>query len=214
MIKQLDVTRKITNLIMKKSQYTRLASIVATSVLTLTACGGGDSSDAPTKPPVIGQNGSVDVRGVTMSEDQTCEISNFAPAMLAAINQARAQARDCGGKAYGAAPALGWNSLLTQAAVTHATDMASTGKISETSSTGESLTDRVTLTGYEYAAVGENVAKGYTSVPKLMTGLLSSGDHCQKIMSPVVTEVGVSCVKAATGTNYWAQTFGVHKSVN
>lgn len=180
----------------------------------ITACGGGSDSDAPTSPPVIGQNGSVKVNTVSMSSDQTCEISNFAPAMLDAINKARSQARDCGGKAYGAAPAVGWNSLLTQAAVTHATDMASTGKVSETSSTGENLTDRVTLTGYEYAAVGENVAKGYTSVPKLLESLLSSGDHCQKIMSPVVTEVGAGCVKSATGTNYWAQTFGVHKSVN
>lgn len=211
---QLDVTRKTTTLIMKKSHYSQLAIVLATSVLALTACGGGDSSDAPSGPPVIGQNGAVNVNSVSMSADQTCEISNFAPAMLAAINQARSQARNCGGKAYGAAPALGWNSLLTQAAVTHATDMANLGKISETSSTGESLTDRVTLTGYEYAAVGENVAKGYTSINKLMVGLLASGDHCQKIMSPVVTEVGVACVKAATGTNYWAQTFGVHKSVN
>ena len=214
MIKQLDVTRKISNLIMKKSQYTRLASIVATSVLTLTACGGGDSSDAPTKPPVIGQNGAVDVRGVTMSEDQTCGVGNFAPAMLAAVNQARSQARACGGQQFAAAPALGWNWLLTLAATNHAGDMAVSGKLSEVGSNGSTLTDRINVTGYEYVAVGENLAKGYATIPQLMNALLSSPDHCKKIMNPSITEVGAACSKSAAETNYWTQTFGVHKSFN
>lgn len=199
--------------IMEKAQYTRLASIVAIASLGLAACGGGGAEPSG-KSPVIGQNGAVDVNSVSIAADQSCEISDFAAAMLAAANKARAQARSCGDKSYSAAPPLGWNSLLTLAALEHATDMASTGRLSESSSTGESLIDRVTTTGYEYVAVGENVAKGITSIPSLMDSLLASSEHCQKIMSPAVTEMGAACVKAASGTNYWAQTLGAHKSFN
>lgn len=78
---------------MKLKSLPCIGLIIAASMLT--ACGGGsDSNDAPSGPPVIGQNGAVNVNGVSMSADQACEISNFAPAMLAAINQARSQARN------------------------------------------------------------------------------------------------------------------------
>ena len=200
---------------MNHRNFTFLTGLLATSVLSLSGCGGGSNdAEVPTKPPVIGQNGAVNVATVTMSEDQTCGIGNFAPAMLAAVNQARSQARSCGGQQFGAAPALGWNWLLTLAATNHAGDMAVSGKLSEVGSNGSNLIDRVNVTGYEYVAIGENVAKGYDSIPQLMNALLTSPDHCRKIMNPSVTEMGAACSKSAAETNYWTQTFGVHKSFN
>ncbi|MBU4337912.1 MAG: CAP domain-containing protein [Actinobacteria bacterium] len=155
---------------------------------------------------MIGQNGAVKVASLDLADEQTCGISNFAGAMLSAVNGARAQARSCGGAAYGAAPALGWNELLGQASIEQATSMATANQLADTGS----ITDRATRTGYEFQAVGENIAQGYTSVPKLMEALLASDEHCRKIMSPAATEMAAACVKASTGKTYWAQTFAKH----
>ena len=181
--------------------------ILAGALASLSACGGGDSDDsASSAPPVIGQNGAVKVASLELADEQTCGISNFAGAMLSAVNGARAQARSCGGTGYGPAPALGWNELLGQASIEQATSMATANQLSDTGN----ITDRATRTGYEFQAVGENIAQGYTSVPKLMEALLASDEHCRKIMSPAVTEMAAACVKASSGKNYWSQTFARH----
>jgi uncharacterized protein YkwD len=183
--------------------------ILAGALASLSACGGGDSDDsASSAPPVIGQNGAVKVASLELADEQTCGISNFAGAMLSAVNGARAQARNCGGAAYGAAPALGWNELLGKASIEQATSMATANKLSDTGN----VVDRASSTGYEFQAVGENIAQGYASVPKLMEAMLVSEEHCKKIMSPAVTEMAAACVKAASGKNYWAQTFAKHAS--
>jgi uncharacterized protein YkwD len=131
--------------------------------------------------------------------------------MLASVNAARAVPRSCGGVSDAAAKPLGWNSLLTSAAATHATDMANSNEISTTTNDGRTLTDLVDATKYEYSAVGENVAKGYPSVAKLIPALLASPEHCKKIMSPVLTEMGAACVRSGTGTFFWSQAVGVNK---
>lgn len=174
----------------------------------LAACGGGSDESNSSGPPVIGQNGAVNVASLELAAEQTCDISNFGPAMLAAVNNARAQARSCGGAAYGAAPALGWNALLGQASIEQASSMATSNKLADSGD----VVERATRTGYEFQAVGENIAQGYTSIPKLMAAFLASEDHCKKIMSPAVTEMAAACVKSATGKTYWAQTFAKHSS--
>ncbi len=193
---------------MRKSWLFSTKTFIIVGVLSsLAACGGGDSDEGTASgPPVIGQNGAVKVAEVELAGEQTCDISNFAGAMLAAVNGARSQARNCGGAAYGAAPALGWNELLGQASIEQATSMATANQLSDTGN----VVARATSTGYEFQAVGENIAQGYTSIPKLMAAFLASEDHCKKIMSPSVTEMAAACVKSATGKAYWAQTFAKH----
>lgn len=174
----------------------------------LAACGGGSDESKSSGPPVIGQNGAVNVASLELADEQTCGISNFAGAMLSAVNGARAQARNCGGAAYGAAPALGWNELLGKASIEQASSMATSNKLADSGD----VVERATRTGYEFQAVGENIAQGYTSIPKLMAAFLASEDHCKKIMSPAVTEMAAACVKSSTGKTYWAQTFAKHSS--
>lgn len=178
--------------------YSRLAATLVAAA-TLTACGGG--GDDGSSSPIVGQNGAVDVGTVSMPASQTCGIGNFAPTLLAAINQARAQARNCGGTAYAAAPPLGWNSLLTQAAVRHSTDMASKGFFSHNGSDGSSYIDRIRDTGYQ-GGLSEilSVPTGSFStgqiVPLSMQSWLASPGHCSSIMDPLATEIGGACVKA------------------
>lgn len=183
-------------------------TLVAASAILLTACGGG--GDDGSSGPVIGQNGSVDVNTVALPAGQTCGIGNFAPALVAAINQARAQARNCGGTPFPAAPPVGWNSLLTQAAVRHSTDMASKGFFSHTGSDGSQSFDRVQSTGYQAAPTGEilNLFQGGSiSISRSMTSWLGSPSHCAAVMSPTSTEMGGACVQTGS-KGYFTVEFG------
>ncbi|MBQ0918387.1 hypothetical protein KBW71_08015 [Hydrogenophaga aromaticivorans] len=187
---------------MKSTNRFAQLTLVAASAMLLTACGGGggDGSSAP----VIGQNGAVDVNTVALPAGQTCGVGNYAQALLAAINNARAQARSCGGQAYAAAPAMGWNSLLTQAAVGHSTDMASKGFFSHTGSDGRGYSQRIESTGYSgfpsevlSNPQGTHSAAGQI-IPQSMASWLASPGHCAAIMDPALTEIGSACVKSGS----------------
>lgn len=183
-------------------------TLVAASAILLTACGGG--GDDGSSGPVIGQNGAVDVNTVALPAGQTCGIGNFAPALLAAINQARAQARNCGGTAYAAAPPLGWNSLLTQAAIGHSTDMASKGFFSHNGSDGRGYTQRIMDTGYNFTIPSEvlNLSQGGAfSVSRSMNSWLGSAGHCASIMDPSLKELGGACVSSGSKA-YFTVDFG------
>lgn len=58
---------------------------------------------------------------------------------------------------YPAAPPLAFHPLLSQAAFGHSTDMATNGFQGHTSTTGQSLGDRVTAVGYAFSSIAENV---------------------------------------------------------
>lgn len=184
----------------KSFTYTRLAATLVAAA-ALTACGGGGDDGSST--PVIGQNGAVDVNTVQLPASQTCGVGNYAQALLAAINNARAQARSCGGVSYAPAPALGWNSLLTQAAAAHSTDMASKGYFSHTGSDGSLSNDRVVATGYQAGVAGEilsNPTGTYSAtgqiIPRSISSWLASPGHCAAIMNPIAMELGSACARA------------------
>lgn len=178
------------------------------AVVALSACGGGD--DGGSSAPVIGQNGAVDVSTVSLPAGQTCGIGNFAPALLAAINQARAQARSCGGTPYPAAAPLGWNSLLTQAAIGHSADMASKNFFSHNGSDGRGYTQRIMDTGYNFAIPSEvlNLSQGGSfSIQRSMNSWLGSAGHCAAIMDPSLKELGGACVTSGSKA-YFTVDFG------
>lgn len=180
------------------TSYARLAATLIAAALT--ACGGGDDDSSA---PVIGQNGAVDVNTVQLPASQTCGVGSYAQSLLAAINNARAQARSCGGASYAAAPALGWNSLLTQAAVGHSTDMASKGFFSHAGSDGRGYTQRIMDTGYNFSVPSEILSNPTGSfsagqiIPLSMKSWLASPGHCAAIMDPSLTEMGSACVKTS-----------------
>lgn len=183
-------------------------TLVAASVILLTACGGGGSDGS--SAPVIGQNGSVDVNTVALPAGQTCGIGNFAPALLAAINQARAQARNCGGTAYPASAPMGWNSLLTQSAIGHSADMASKNFFSHTGSDGRGYTERIMATGYDFMIPSEvlNLSQGGAfSIGRSMNSWLGSAGHCAAIMDPSLKELGGACVTSGSKA-YFTVDFG------
>ena len=130
--------------------------------------------------------------------------------MLAAINQARASGRYCGTTWYPATGALTWNTLLTQAAAAHSTDMANNDYFSHTSLDGRTFVQRIVATGYQYTTLAENIAAGSGTIQAVMDMWLASPGHCANIMNASLTDFGGACVAnaAATYGTYWTHDFG------
>lgn len=146
--------------------------------------------------------------GTTQATIDSC-MSETDLAMLVAVNEARAEARQCGGSNRPAVPPLTYRCELDAAAQGHSDDMAANDLISHDSSDGATLGMRVDATGYDWSAVGENVAGGQSTVPAVMQGWLASSGHCSNLMSGSFTEFGQArtTVQPSTYGVYWTQNF-------
>jgi uncharacterized protein YkwD len=142
--------------------------------------------------------------------DVNCRPTHDQRAMLRLVNRARARARDCGDVAYQAASALTWSCRLYVAAFAHSQDMIDYDFFDHQGSDGSSVGMRVTRSGYEWRAVGENIAAGYPDNQQVMENLLSSPTHCENIMDPKFREFGSAVIATdqAHYYNYWTQVFG------
>ena len=124
---------------------------------------------------------------------------------LALINTVRASARSCGGEAFDAAPSLGWDTRLEDAARAHSTDMATHDFFSHTGSDGGSVGQRVDGAAYGWGAVGENIAAGQPDLGAAIDGWVGSAGHCRNLMNPRYTDVAIACVAddGAQHGRYW-----------
>ena len=116
--------------------------------------------------------------------------------ILLAINAVRA--------ANGAA-AWTYNPRLEDAARSQARLMASKDTLSH--DLGVTLRERVTAAGY-IGAVGENVAKGYASLPGAIEGWMNSSGHRSTLLNDKFTEFGLAAARSAGGRLYWAMIAG------
>lgn len=116
--------------------------------------------------------------------------------ILSAINAVR--------KANGAPPWT-YNPQLEQAARSQARLMASKDKLSH--DLGVTLRERVTAAGY-LGAVGENVAKGYKTLPDVIEGWLASPGHRSTLLSSKFVEFGLATARTASGKLYWGMIAG------
>lgn len=101
------------------------------------------------------------------------------------------------------------NAALARAAQLQAEQMAAAGKLAHQipGSRYPTLASRLKLVGYQYRAVGENVAEGYTSGAALMAGWMTSAPHRANILAARFTETGVGMARSKTGRTYTAQVF-------
>lgn len=104
--------------------------------------------------------------------------------------------------------ALTWNDQLAVAAAVHAKDMADRDYFSHYSPEGEDVGDRATQAGYQWAWVGENIAKGQRTAAQVVQAWMDSPGHRENIVREEFTELGVAVWEDALGTLYWVQAFG------
>lgn len=131
--------------------------------------------------------------------------------VLVLANEARARSRRCGSKQFSAAQPLRLSDTLSKAALAHSRDMADHSSMAHEGSNGSTPAERVTRAKYKWRVVGENVAAGPTTADEVMQGWLASPHHCENIMDPRFTELGVGFVFDTDSDSgvYWTQVFAV-----
>jgi uncharacterized protein YkwD len=130
--------------------------------------------------------------------------------ILDLVNAARAAGRRCGSKEFGPAPALVLNASLGQAALAHSQEMARYNEFDHQGHDGSTPSMRVERAGYGvHRIVGENIAWGTLSASQAVAGWLSSPPHCENIMDPRFTQMGVAFAENArsSASLFWTQDF-------
>ena len=123
--------------------------------------------------------------------------------MLARVNAARRKA--------GLKP-LRFNSELDKAAQRHAEDMLARGYFDHESPSGTTVRERSRAAGYNWGAIGENIAFGQTSVGEVIETWMGSPGHRKNILGPNFSELGIGLAlgKGRDGKYQvlWVQNFG------
>jgi uncharacterized protein YkwD len=77
------------------------------------------------------------------------------------------------------------------------------------------LNERVETYGYNWQTIGENLGAGtlIDTAEKMVDGWLESDKHCENLMNPSFTEVGMVQITDNNSlyTHYWTQNFGKPK---
>ena len=109
----------------------------------------------------------------------------------------------------GLAP-LSVNVELTQAADLQSGNMAQLETMSHTlpGTATPDLASRAAAVGYQYSAMGENIAWNYADADAVVAGWMASPGHRANILNPKFTEIGVSVALSANGEPYYTQEFG------
>jgi uncharacterized protein YkwD len=130
--------------------------------------------------------------------------------ILDLVNQARRSGQRCGGKSFPPAAPLVENPLLNDAAYAHSREMAGYDEFDHRGHDGSSPSARVMRAGYgSFSIVGENIAAGPMTPAEVTQGWLGSPAHCENIMDPRFSEMGVAFAvnPASSELIYWTQDF-------
>ena len=126
---------------------------------------------------------------------------------LALVNEARAHGQRCGNRAWPPTGPLRLSAILSEVAHQHALDMARHHYFDHQDSSGRSPAVRVRAAGYREQRVAENIAYGVLSTEDAIEGWLKSAGHCENLMEPAFTEMGIALApgNAWHGEIYWVQ---------
>jgi len=153
------------------------------------------------------------VVAVPLTLPKPADMPRVAARVLELVNEARAKPRNCGSRSFPNVPPLKLSPILSRAALAHAQDMSAHQRFEHRGSDGSMPAGRALRAGYNWLAVGENIAEGAANAEVVVQGWLQSPGHCVNIMSPQYREMGLAYFTdfAHKGDIYWAQTFGTEK---
>ena len=131
--------------------------------------------------------------------------------MLEQVNQYRGAGATCGTVWYGPAGPLEMDEKVRLAARLHSKDMADQDYFRHDSLDGREFDDRMEDAGYRGAFPwGENIQAGSETAEDATRRLMNSPDHCENMMNPAYTVVGIGYAFNAGSyyRHYWTQDFG------
>lgn len=121
-------------------------------------------------------------------------------AVLCLINQQRT--------AHGL-PGLQGSARLNRAAQGHTQAMVATGIFGH----GANFALGISTSGYDWRAVGQNIASGYATPRAVVSGWMASTPHCRNILDPSYRDAGTGVatqsVGADVGPGTWTEDFGL-----
>ncbi len=191
-------------------------TLVLSGTIMLNACGSADPSEpqpsanptAATLTPAAVNNtaqtfaAQTNTAAITPAIDQ----SAFAQSALKAINQARATGRQCGNTFFASAPALNWNSAVTEAARLESVWLQTNNAFTHVWPNGVGPAERLSMAQYAWSTYGENIAAGQSDIDEVMNAWIASPGHCANIMHAGVSDVGVAKIDGSASNsypNYW-----------
>lgn len=135
------------------------------------------------------------------------------------VNEARSRTQQCGTTTMPPVDAVVYDNSVGVAAQRHAEDMAAKDYFEHESLDGRTFIDRISATGYDGQAAGENIAMGFQSAEDVLQGWLNSPGHCLNLMNPEFDEMGLGLAsrqdpRYATPATYWVQDFGYAPGLN
>ncbi len=154
---------------------------------------------APTpaaQPTPVAQPTSAPQTTAAPAPQPTPQPSGNASALLALVNQARGQARSCGGTSFAAAAPVVWDTRLEEAARGHSAYQSQVAQLTHNGANGSNAGQRLTAAGFAWNYWGENVGWNYPSPTAMLAGWLTSPGHCLQIMDSRFTHVGWARVGA------------------
>jgi uncharacterized protein YkwD len=103
-----------------------------------------------------------------------------------------------------------YNARLDAAAQSHSDDMLANNYFSHTGLNGSTAADRARAAGYDFRALGENIASGYQSESGVMRGWTRSPGHHANNINPAFKEFGLGYSAEGTDTR-WVLMLGAQK---
>ncbi len=106
------------------------------------------------------------------------------------------------------------NAQLAVAARRHSRNMAENDFFSHESPNGFRPADRIQQAGYQYSAIGENIAAGQITPREVVDSWMRSPGHRANILNPNLQEIGIGYYFKSNDTgnvnynHYWTQNFG------
>lgn len=127
---------------------------------------------------------------------------------LTLINEARSEARFCGGQHMPAVAPLATDQRLAASSQAHSNDMAMNNYFDHEGLNGSEFWERARDAGT--TANTENIHRGPADVAAAVQGWLESPGHCRNIMTPDASRVGVGHASnpASDFTHYWTMMTG------
>lgn len=127
---------------------------------------------------------------------------NFISTVLQEVNRVRTTGCFCGKTYMPPTDPVSWNDVLYNSALYHAKDMSRNNYFSHFDRAGDDVGSRLDKFGYDWLIVGENLGEGQKSFKEVMEDWIDSRTHCEMLMNPKVTEMGV-----AKHGRFWVQHF-------
>lgn len=182
---------------MKRTAWSSIALVGLLS----TSCTAGESSRKIGVPVSTNTTNFSNKSAVAVTGDCS-QLNSFFSELLALTNQARQDA--------GVGP-LRFSYQLGQAAQNHTQAMGTQNFFSHTGKDNSTFVSRIAATGYQYTAVGENLAAGQPTPQSVVQNWLNSPSHKANLLAADFTEVGFGLYNATGSSDfglYWAQELG------